>query len=42
MPDGLTALPDELYDSAAAKFGEGDIAPSRWPADGELLLGNEV
>ncbi|MFJ4976154.1 hypothetical protein ACIP6X_12575 [Streptomyces coeruleorubidus] len=42
VPHGLAALPDELYDSAAAKFGEGNIAPSRWPADGELLLGNDV
>ncbi|MFI6376360.1 hypothetical protein [Streptomyces sp. NPDC050546] len=42
MPEGLAALPDELYDSAAAKFGEGNIVPSRWPADGELMLGNEV
>ncbi|MEU6688417.1 hypothetical protein [Streptomyces sp. NPDC046832] len=44
-----TGRPDEggligawLYDSAGATFGEADIAPSRWPADGELPLGNEV
>lgn len=42
VPEGLTALPDELYDSAAVAFGEGNIAPSQWPADGELMLGDEV
>ncbi|MBX9366703.1 hypothetical protein [Streptomyces sp. WAC04114] len=41
-PEGLAALPDELYDSAAATFGDGNIAPSRWPADGELPLGSDV
>ncbi|MER5832556.1 hypothetical protein ABT116_17315 [Streptomyces sp. NPDC002130] len=42
VPEGLTVLPDELYDSAGATFGEVNIAHSRWPAGGELPLGNEV
>jgi hypothetical protein len=31
VPDGLAALPDELYHSAVAKFGEGNIVPSSLP-----------
>jgi len=42
VPGELTVLPGELYEPAEAAFGEGNIAPSRWPEDGELPLGADV
>ncbi|MDN0195460.1 hypothetical protein [Streptomyces sp. S.PNR 29] len=38
----VTVLPGEVYGAAETAFGEGNIAPSRWPADGELPLGDDI